>query len=433
MAVTTQPLPADARGAPSPFTSGIHVGHKATPGHPVSYTREDGKVIKLVPWNGRYVVLLTPRHMILDRTVMGTLLHALDAGYTYYYEITGHAPPRYAVVHHRLPIAVVTATCGAGCSWVGMTGMEWLKSFFVTAYDEVRDDAQYDQVPFYEFGRNFWYDGAQLAYQSPQQDPVVTGFAVLMRFRSMNAAGLPGAPFNGTPFPQFESQVRGIIGDYEADLSKTWANTLAQDQSPSVDGGTDFWASIMMRLARHYGGNVFLSRFFRQAPHLPAAPDTVGAVTNWVDAASFAACADLRAVFYQRWSFPQPNGATDSRQPASNVAMPAGGCRDSKPPVTKVVPVHLGAAHMIRLRWHATDSGNRNSGSGAAVYALRVRISAKAGSRPHWMQLGGAPVVATTHLRRVRIRGHRRYCFEARAWDVAGNRGQWSHQRCAVG
>jgi hypothetical protein len=142
----------------------------------------------------------------------------------------------------------------------------------------------------------------------------------------MAAAGVQGAPFNGTPFATFSSQVAALAGQYEANPSMTFAETLAQDKSPGMYGGTDFWASQMMQLARRHGGQTFVKRFWQHAGELPVASSTTGAVTNWVKDASYAACTDLSPVFYKRWGFPRPDGSVTPRPSASTVPEPKGHC-----------------------------------------------------------------------------------------------------------
>jgi hypothetical protein len=193
-------------------------------------------------------------------------------------------------------------------------------------YRQIDRHNLYDQIPFYELGRSFWFWSDQLEFKSPDQDPVVTGFAVWMRFRSMNAAGVKGAPFNGTPFSTFRSQVAALAGEYEADPSLTFADTLAMDKSPGMYGGTDFWASLMMQLAKRHGGQTFVRRFWHHAGGAPTASSTTGAVTNWVNNARYAACTSLNPVFYVRWGFPRPNGHVSSRPTATTVPEPKGQC-----------------------------------------------------------------------------------------------------------
>jgi hypothetical protein len=126
-------------------------------------------------------------------------------------------------------------------------------------YQQVAQSNVYDQIPFYKLGRSFWFWSPQLQFQPPDQDPVVTGFAGLMRFRSMTAAHVKGAPFNGIPFSTFASQVAALAGQCEADPSLTFADTFAMDTSPGLYGGTDFWASLMMQLAKRAGGRCFMT------------------------------------------------------------------------------------------------------------------------------------------------------------------------------
>ena len=284
----------------------------------------------LVPWQGHHVSVLVERGVPRDRAVMTKLVTALDRAWSYYAKTTGQLPVPANSLHGRDEIAEVSSTCGAGCTYVGATGTEMLTSYFEGMYRDIAQYDQYDQIPFYELGRSFWFWDEQLKFQRPDQDPVVTGFAVWMRFRSMAAAGVKGAPFNGTPFPTFQSQVAALAGQYEADPSLTFADTLAMNRSPGMYGGTDFWASLMMQLTKRHGGQTFVRRFWHHAGSLPTAASTTDAVTNWVRAARYAACTNLNPVFYTRWGFPRPNGSVTSRPAASSVPEPSGRCGSAR-------------------------------------------------------------------------------------------------------
>ena len=265
--------------------------------------------------------------------VMSKLVSALDRAWNYYANTTGRTPrTNRLTLNGRDEIAEVSSmnppnSCGgAACTYIGQTGTEILTQYFEHAYQQIAQHNLYDQPLFYELGRSFWFWGDQLAFKSPDLDPVVTGFAVLMRFESMAAAGVNGAPYNGTPFATFQSQVAALAGQYEADPSLTFAQTLAQDRSPGAFGGTDFWASLMLQLIHRHGGQLFLSRFFHHAGSLPAASSTTDAVTNWVRDAGYAACVNLAPVFYRRWGFPRPDGHVTKRPNAASVPEPHGSC-----------------------------------------------------------------------------------------------------------
>jgi serralysin len=294
---------------------------------PIIYTAIDGHTETLTPWQGRHVSVLVEPGPARDPRVMDRLVGALDRAWQYYEATTGRIPGTAHSLNGRDEVAEVTSTCGAGCTYLGATGTEIQTYWFELLYRQIAEGNVYDQVPFYELGRSFWFYSPQLEFHAPDQDPVVTGFAVWMRFRSIEAAHVKGAPFNGvTPFAEFASQVEALAGQYEADPSLTFAETLAQDKSPGLYGGTDFWASLMMQLAERHGGQKFVERFWQHAGELPAASSTTAAVTNWVSDASYAACVDLSAVFYQRWGFPRPDGTVTPRPPATSVPEPKGHC-----------------------------------------------------------------------------------------------------------
>jgi hypothetical protein len=294
---------------------------------PVLYTAIDGHTETLTPWQGPKVAVLVEPGVTRTAAVMTKMVCALNRAYTYYQNTVGRSPAPAKTLNGRDTVAEVTTTCGAGCTYIGATGTELQTTTFDTLYNQIACCNQYDQAVFYEFGRSFWFWSSQLQLPSPCSDPVVTGFAVWMRFRSMSAAKVAGAPFNGTPFSTFEAQVQGLEGIYDNNTSDTFAGTLCADQSPGMYSGTDFWASIMMKLASLYGGQRFVTRFWRHLSSLPAATSVPSAVTNWLNEADYASCVNLSSVFYQRWGFPQPDGTVVNPRPvASTVPFPVGHC-----------------------------------------------------------------------------------------------------------
>jgi hypothetical protein len=197
----------------------------------------------------------------------------------------------------------------------------------------------------------------------------------------MAAAGVNGAPFKiMTSFNTLKSQVAALAGQYEANPSLTFAQTLAKNKSPGMYEGTDFWASLMMQLAQRHGGQDFLNRFFRRASTQHAAPQTRDAVTNWQQAASYAACVDLRSVFYRRWGFPQPNGTVSARPPASAVPEPPGACivyfGGDIAGFYRVKPsfIHITSSENLRgIRWSGWG-GRTANGHGTAVFSSATKV-----------------------------------------------------------
>lgn len=173
----------------------------------------------------------------------------------------------------------------------------------------MHDSSQFDQVVFYEFGRNFWNLGNKLEYRgSDNYGVITTGFAVFMRFMAMDAAGVNGAPFGNWSFSDFRSRVEGMVDLYQADSSQTWNNTLllgrAQANNPSGLGATDLFASFVFRLRRDYGGDSLVLNIWKEAANRPNAVTTQDSVDNFFLAACAAANRNLTSLFAATWHWP---------------------------------------------------------------------------------------------------------------------------------
>lgn len=271
---------------------------------PQTYTTFGGDKLNLFMYRGTKIAILANSDS-LDSIAMSKWLNAMDGAYSFYELATGREPMPYANVTYidgRSIIARVETTCGAGCAYLGWTGVEMLNTNFDDLYRRLLTDNQYDQVPFYELGRNFWFYSDKLEYKS--NDPVVTGYAVFMRFAAIDYLGLDGAPFNGIlPYADFENQVRSLRTQYLADRSLNWNNTLGIGQGvpQSNWGATDLFASFCFYLADSYGTQWVLE-VWKEAGKRPDATTTQDAVDNFVVAASLAANSNLAPLFdYWRW------------------------------------------------------------------------------------------------------------------------------------
>ncbi len=285
----------------------------------VSYSSFNGGLYTLKPWLGRNIVVLTPNSASYQTNIMLRIVPALDKAYDFYEAATAHRPPGSSATTllGRDTIAVVNSTCGAGCSEVGFTGMEILNQYFQILYDSVASANQYDQVLFYEFGRNFWFYSAQLAYSAPDTDPVVTGYAVYMRFLSMAAAGVAGAPFNGNSFTTFATAVTNLMDTYVRSPSLNWSNTFRISTAPPNAlglGGTDLIASLLMHIGRDFGGPRFGLDFWRQAAFRPPARTTLDAADNFVLTACATTGFNLTHVFATVWKWPVSSAAFEEAQ-----------------------------------------------------------------------------------------------------------------------
>lgn len=93
------------------------------------------------------------------------MISYIDSAYDFYARTTGRKPTPFQPGMYRdfLSIAIVDKTCGAGCGYLGFTGIEILDSFFMVMYDS--DGRQRYDIPFYELGRNFWFYSDKIAYK----------------------------------------------------------------------------------------------------------------------------------------------------------------------------------------------------------------------------------------------------------------------------
>jgi len=267
----------------------------------VPYTSFQGETYSLYPWYGQKIVLLTLSGS-LDPTAMQAIVAALDAAYGVYETITGREPTPWgpAVLNGRNTIAEVPDghTCGAGCAYIGFTGIEIDSTRFGWLYDGYIQHGQYDQVPFYELGHNFWSYSSQLA----ALDPFVTGFAIANRFISMEVAGLPGAPFNQTlDFQTFKNSiVFDLLDSYLADDTLNWENTLKIGQAPPNPYGWSVGdlAGAMFYQIFHDNGSSGYHAFFEALALLPQANTATDAVNNFIKAAYDGTGRDYTYLFY---------------------------------------------------------------------------------------------------------------------------------------
>jgi len=270
-----------------------------------SYVDFNAVTLNLYAWKGNGVMILS-RNNNLNRAAMFKWLAAMEKTYAFYKSCTGMDPavnsPTF--IDSCTTIADVPATCGAGCGYLGFTGIEMQNTYFDVMYNAINNNNQYDQEVFYEFGRNFWFYGPQLAYKT--NDPITTGYAVFMRFMAMDASGVNGAPFGSWTFATFETNVQNLIDTYLADPSLNWANTLGANQgiANSSLGATDLFASFCFRLRRDYGGDTFVKNLWKNAALRPAANTTQDAVDNFVLAACATANKNLTSLFMNTWRWP---------------------------------------------------------------------------------------------------------------------------------
>lgn len=278
-----------------------------------TYKDINGVTLSLFAWPGDKNAILSSSGT-LNPASMHSFLKIADAVYGYYADAVGKEPLLYVQYGGKATIAQVPSTCGAGCTYIGATGMELLSSYFDSIFAEAAQ-GQVDQVLAYEFGRSFWLFGSQLEYKgSDSSSCIVTGYAVLMRYEAIDGVGLPGVSTTVAGYNQAYAETKALIDGYQADSSLNWNNTILNTgyRVPSNKYGcTDLFASLVMRLAQTYGGQTFIKALWKEALKRPAATTTQDAVDNFILAASAAANHNLTALFRDTWRWPVSVSATN--------------------------------------------------------------------------------------------------------------------------
>jgi len=270
----------------------------------VDYTTFDNEKVKLYPWEGKKIAILTLKSN-LDPKIMGLLIRSLDNSYETYKELTGFEPVTVKNYNGKLLIAEIPTgfkNCGAGCGYLGASGIQINEANFTQLYEGIKNNNQFDQVLYYELGRNFWnYSSwySKLAFK--ENDSVVTGFAVLMRFVVMQTNDIPIARFYEYSGQEFLNVVKRLASKYRSSPQFTFKNTFAISKSPGELGTSDLWASIMMDFASRYGENNFYKKFFESIQSLPQANTTLDAIKNWETALTKASGIDVSKEFSETW------------------------------------------------------------------------------------------------------------------------------------
>jgi hypothetical protein len=307
-------LVSNAAGTVNSSAAVLKVGPFAT-----TYTTQQGVVLSMYAWPGAKMAFLT-KATTYDGPTMRKILTAADGTWNYYAGSTGTLPS-YFFVYNGLATIANTGVggvnlCGDGCTYIGATGMELSDNATGWLYNGVLNNTGYDQVMFYEMGRSFWLF-PNLQYQSPADSSCeVTGYAVLMRYRSLSAQGYTGL-FGGSA-SAYTSQYAnslGMIDTYAGDSSLNFNNTFLTNSFTSPYGGcSDLWAAMVIRLANNYGGEAFIQSLFKQVLLRAAATTTQTAIDNFVLAASAAAGKNLTLTFGTTWKWPISTAAAQEAQ-----------------------------------------------------------------------------------------------------------------------
>jgi hypothetical protein len=262
---------------------------------PVAYQAFNKQQLQLRPFAGRNVVLLLspdrqPMQVAVDR-----VLAAVDRGWDWYKDMFGRAPTPYWQHGGKATIAEVPETCGAGCGQTGYTGIEMQPKYADLLLEQAARD-RYNQLLFYELGRNFFFFRAPLG----QLSALITGFAHVNRFYCMDAIGAIGGPWgDGLDWEVSRHDVLvDLLDRYLADPKLTWRNTIAEAKAPENPrkwDGAAFAGSLYYKIRRDHGSAGY-RRFWKLMAGAAYAETPQQSVERFVQIARAATGEDYRTL-----------------------------------------------------------------------------------------------------------------------------------------
>ena len=288
------------------------------------YVSFKSKKVERFVWPGKFVAFQTISKEY-DPVIMGRIVNAFDKAYQSYREITGYTPSPSRQYKNLLVITEMSADevgCGAGCGYLGATGIELQTGLFNRLYNGVKLYDQYDQAAFYELGRNFWnyasYRSVLKGEAVSQKwfDANTTGFAVYMRFLTMNINEIPGGPWDngkGVAWDAFYSEMKNLAYRQRDEPGYTFTNTFEAGRPPysgplSVN---DFWSSVLLYFAPIGEEKAFTKTFLANLSSRPPARSTASGVQNFVDAISLTLGKSIDSEFYSTLKFGDAKSITN--------------------------------------------------------------------------------------------------------------------------
>lgn len=288
---------------------------------PVSVLKSQAVDFELYPWEGRNVVLLTQGNHH-DPITIAKYLEAVDRAWEFYDAMTGRFPklgPDKSVWSRTYKGKAVIAgipslgdvdsaqlmSCGGnGCGAYETLGIELRWQVVESSLQMIEDFDMFDHTIFYELGRSFWNEAKCGPVLNMTQGDTVTptGFAVLMRYVSMDQIGLTLAPDHEIDGLEFKKSWLKL----EEGLHEDKSLNLNSMTSPFFVKGLDrnaIWASLMNRVGEQNGGVQFYSKFFQNCDQLSRTTSSVGALKNLKTLSELASGKNLDSLFVERWRF----------------------------------------------------------------------------------------------------------------------------------
>lgn len=264
---------------------------------------------QFVPWEGKNITFLTLDGKA-DPAMVTHFVECLDKGWETYADLTGRKPRMFKQLNGKPTVAAVPGgglTCGAGCGFVGATGVELAMFYDTNAAEWKQDPLSFPHYGFYELGRNFYTFG-------DRHSCFITGYAVFMRYVCMDAMQCHDLDA-GTR--QHIERTEALYAASDEPFLRTFTmhggysekeNRLkdASRKSIPVSDQPVMYAAAMLKLRKDYGGDAWVRKFFAalaKCPEVKPTDKTTAAqqCLAWLACSSMAAGKDLTPIFVDRW------------------------------------------------------------------------------------------------------------------------------------
>jgi hypothetical protein len=277
------------------------------------YTSIKNEKFSRKPWVGRNVTLLT-YSPDLDPNVMARILNALDAAYDSYKEITQFSPQIYKNYGGKLSIAEMTPEtigCGGGCGYLGFTGIELQTELFMRLYNGVKLYDQFDEVLFYELGRNFWnadrYRNVLIGNTGNTKwfEINQTGFAVFMRYFVTEVNKIPIGANDGPNKPglEYKNDMLNLLSTYRLPTDNFSSTFFNSKYSGLGFGANGLWSSLIYYFMPSQDRSSYVSKFLLSLQK-QGTPNTIAdSVNNVVKSIGEALGRDISKEFYSDLNF----------------------------------------------------------------------------------------------------------------------------------
>jgi|GEM_PF-4770959 len=262
---------------------------------------------QMVVWPGKEIAFLT-MDATLDPKLMTPFVHRLDQGWKTYLDLIGQNPRQFKHWKNFPVLAAIpdgSLSCGAGCGYVGSTGIE-LALFYNRDLPNIRKNSKVcPHYIFYEMGRNFYLFGDRHSY-------FATGFAVFMGSVCLEATDSEDPLVSPAGFEALQKNMgspKNPLTFIEMFTSHGDAARAEHFQKVGISRSQNSnYAGVMLYLRRHYGGDAWVKRFYhtlRTAEAFPLNKTTAPyqQSLSWVVCASIAAGENLAPLFMERYKF----------------------------------------------------------------------------------------------------------------------------------